>query len=149
MRRAGDVGRRAECIRSATFAGLLVWLGEERRWCDVCDACARAHAYACVCTYMILNPQRKRVERHNESTSALPMDATRMRIMNVHTPQSTRYTNIHTYACVICVSCVFRGRIDREAKRVRGTSSQPRYRTICLENNGNARRTASGWIFKN
>lgn len=99
---------------------------------------ARIYAHCMhMCMYMILNPQGKRVERHNESTSALPM-ATRMRIM------TRAYSHKHRHVCYMRVSCVFRGRIDREAKRVRGTSSQPRYRTICLENNGNACRTASG-----
>lgn len=80
------------------------------------------------------------MDRHNESTLALPM-VTRMRIMETHTRVShaiyTRtYTNTCARAHVLHVCCVCRGRIDREAKRVRGTSSQPRYRTNCLENNG-------------
>lgn len=68
--------------------------------------CARAGVTFIVCMYMILNPEGKRMERHNESTSALPM-ATRMRITHIHILKARDiygYTHIRMrYMCIVYV----------------------------------------------
>lgn len=100
------------------------------------DACRRAPVYqhpirriicVCVCVCTFLNSPGKRAEGHNDPAPALSIRAC------VSRPHAHIYTRTERHVCS--------GRENRprraKACPIRGTSA--RYRTICLENNGNER----------
>lgn len=144
-----------------TKARIKIWVTRARKTetstkrDDVCgiyrsDWARKGKAGVCVYMYTILNPAGERVEGHNDPTPALPM-VIRMRIAgrtriseSVAIIQTHTCTYIRTYTRAQHVTCVS-GRENRPRSKACPwhVGRAARYRTICLENNGNARRASA------
>lgn len=132
-----------------------VRLGEERQ------GEMHARMYVCTCTYLhaclrvytILNPPGKRARR-DTMTRRRPFRWLYACVSRTHTCTRDTYTHVRARARNTSHVCSGRENRPRRAKRVRVIrrpgGAVARYRTICLENNGNARRGARerGWIFR-
>lgn len=145
--------RRVKCTRKAIRDNMFrEIISPIRRGKTMAYVRARCNVYLCLlraymCMYTILNPQGKRVE--TQWVDIGPFDSyTHAYHGRTYTRKFARYTECTyirmRYMCVVCVS-----RENRPRSKACPWYIEPaRYRTICLENNGNARRAVSEWIFK-
>lgn len=103
--------RRAECTCSDDICGVIGPIRREKMVVYVrVRGCNVYCVHVCIRMYMILNPQGKCVERHNESTSALPMLHACVSWTHQHVSYAIYDTHTHTrvYMCYMRVVCILR-----------------------------------------